>query len=110
MRIVVADLFQLGRDGGSFNSEIKNKVLHAKAKVQESYVEEINAGSADSGRFYVVDEEATKEFYETKARKKELIEAKNEAEKLSKEDLLNSIVEKKTSQTSRRAKRDTDEI
>ena len=64
--IVVANLWQLSRDGGKFDQKNKTKILHANAKISKDYVDEINASSIDSGRFYEVDEEKTKEFHDAK--------------------------------------------
>jgi Na+-transporting NADH:ubiquinone oxidoreductase subunit NqrC len=94
--IVVADLYQLGRSGGVFDTNLKLNIVHAKAKVQKEYVEEINASAIDSGRYYVIDEESTELFSKAQKEKHAKLEAKKEVEKLSKEDLLDVIVEKKT--------------
>ena len=41
-RIVVANLYRLGKDGDSFSKDFK-KLVRSKAKITEDYVKQINA-------------------------------------------------------------------
>ena len=59
MKIVVANLYQLGRKDGKFDINSKVEKLHANAKITEDYVNEFNESSVTSGRFYEIDVEAT---------------------------------------------------
>ena len=59
-RIVVANLFRLGKDGDKFSKDFK-KIVRSRAKVTESYVKGINANWKMGGMIYEIDEKATKE-------------------------------------------------
>lgn len=59
-RIVVANLYRLGKDGDSFSKKFKTEV-RSRAKVTEDYVKRVNANWATGGMIYKIDEKATKE-------------------------------------------------
>lgn len=76
--IVVADLYQLQRVAGKFTKEHKS-LYHAKAKVSESFVEKFNAEWQDSGKLYIIDEEATTQNIESREAQ---IQSRKKAEEL----------------------------
>ncbi|MGR3221305.1 MAG: hypothetical protein ACUZ8H_16030 [Candidatus Anammoxibacter sp.] len=61
-KTVVAVLFKLGRDNDKYNKEMK-KIYHPKAVVSKGYVENFNKDWQESGKYYEIDKEATKEYY-----------------------------------------------
>jgi|WetSurMetagenome_2_1015567.scaffolds.fasta_scaffold65635_2 hypothetical protein len=62
-KIIVADLYQLAILDGKFSKE-HTKLLRKGAKVEESYFKQVNSNSEDSGKLYILDKEATKEYNE----------------------------------------------
>lgn len=58
MEIVVADLYQLGKDGNQFSKSMK-KLIRSKTKQVKSHVDEVNARWEAGGRIYEIDEAAT---------------------------------------------------
>ena len=60
---VVADLFQLGKVDGKFDKELR-KLYHSKQKVSRHYVEDYNVNAETSGKMYIIDKEATKQYHE----------------------------------------------
>lgn len=90
MEIVVADLFQLQRVNGKFSKE--HKILsHPSQKVTKNYVDEINENSHESGKFYVIDKEATKKNKSEREEHLKALELEVEASKISAKDLLGAI-------------------
>jgi hypothetical protein len=79
-RIVVADLYRLGKDGDKFSKDFKTKV-RSKAKVGEDYVNTCNANWITSGLLYVIDEKATKERDEL------VLKANNPLAKMTRDEL-----------------------
>ena len=59
-KIVVANLYRLGKDGDKFSKTFKTRV-RSKAKIGEDYVKKCNANWKTSGQIYEIDEVATKE-------------------------------------------------
>jgi hypothetical protein len=90
MEIVVADLFQLQRVNGKFSKE--HKILsHPSQKVTKNYVDEINENSHESGKFYVINVEATKKNKADREEHLKALELEDEASKISAKDLLGAI-------------------
>lgn len=90
MEIVVADLFQLQRVNGKFSTE--HKILsHPSQKVTNNYVDEINDNSHESGKFYVINVEATKKNKADREEHLKALELEDEASKISAKDLLGAI-------------------
>lgn len=90
MEIVVADLFQLQRVNGKFSKE--HKILsHPSQKVTKNYVDEINENSHESGKFYVINVEATKKNKAEREEHLKALELEDEASKISAKDLLGAI-------------------
>lgn len=90
MEIVVADLFQLQRVNGKFSTE--HKILsHPSQKVTKNYVDEINDNSHESGKFYVINVEATKKNKADREEHLKALELEDEASKISAKDLLGAI-------------------
>lgn len=90
MEIVVADLFQLQRVNGKFSTE--HKILsHPSQKVTKNYVDEINENSHESGKFYIINVEATKKNKADREDHLKALELEDEASKISAKDLLGAI-------------------
>ena len=79
-KIVVANLFRLGKDGDKFSMKFKTKV-RSKAKVGEDYVKTFNANWKTSGMIYEIDEKATKE------RDEKVLKANNPLAKMTRDEL-----------------------
>jgi hypothetical protein len=79
-KIVVATLYRLGKDGDKFSKDFKTK-MRSKAKVNEDYVNTVNANWKTSGQLYVIDEAATKERDEL------VLKANNPIAKLTRDEL-----------------------
>jgi hypothetical protein len=94
-KIVVANLFRLGKDGDKFSKEFKT-LMRSGAKIPESYVNQINAGWKTSGQFYEIDKEATKKRNDslTKSNEPTRKELKEKADKLGLEYPSNIKTEK----------------
>jgi hypothetical protein len=74
--MVFAELYQLGRDSGGFTKEFKTKVRD-KSIVPRKWVDKINERYANSGKWYEVFEDETKEMFAEGAEK---VKAIKEAE------------------------------
>lgn len=79
-KIVVANLFRLGKDGDKFSMKFKTGV-RSKAKVGVDYVKTFNANWKTSGMVYEIDEKATKE------RDESVLKANNPIAKLTRDEL-----------------------
>lgn len=90
MKIVVADLYQLQRMNGKFTVQHKT-LVHPKQKVTESYVNEINENSEENGRFYIIDEEATKKNHEAREQHMKALEMREQAAKITPEAILGAL-------------------
>lgn len=113
MEIVVADLFQLQRVNGKFSTE--HKILsHPSQKITKNYVDEINENSHESGKFYVINVEATKKNKADREEHLKALELEDEASKISAKDLLGAIskgvkAEKKAKQKEVESDEDSEE-
>lgn len=58
----VAKLYRLlTKENHQFKRDGQKQLIRSNALVTEEYINEVNAGSGDSGQMYVIDEEATKQ-------------------------------------------------
>ena len=58
-RTVICKKLRLGKDGNTYSKKLIAEVERTNAKISESYVKEFNKNYKNSGRIYVIDEEAT---------------------------------------------------
>ena len=79
-KMVVAKQYQLASMNGAFNAEHKT-VVRERTVVERKFVEKFNLTSNQSGKMYIIDEEATKEFYGEFESKKSALKESAEIEK-----------------------------
>lgn len=96
MEFVIAKLIQTPRYDGKYDkSNIQHgRVLKPNRSIEKNYLEDFNANFGINGQYYVVDEEATKEFNVKLQDSKDERKRKEAAKQLLGSDLINAIVNK----------------
>lgn len=89
--MAVASYYKLMKNGKSFTLDHKEQ-LEARVLVPRKHIEKINANYQDTGKYYIIDEEATDETYaEGEAKVKKVKEAK--AKKARMVDAMTDLVD-----------------
>lgn len=100
--MVVAELYQLGRDSGGFTKEFKTKVRD-KSIVPRKWVDKINERYENSGKWYEVFEDETKEMFAQGAEKvKTIKEAESNAGEIA--DILTAGLKEAKKPKAKKAK------
>lgn len=91
-KTVIANFFQLGREGNKFSRELKRE-LRKDSPVEMAHIVAINGQWANCGKLYEVDEEKTEEWQEKVGEHKENLVKRDKAEKLGAKKLASALAE-----------------
>lgn len=69
-KMVVADSYQLGKMGAEFSKDLKGELLRSSQVVTREWAEQMNESHKVAGKWYEIDEDATKEYYDSKGKSK----------------------------------------
>jgi len=103
--IVVADLHRLKNRKNEVYQLDGTKELERKGmRVEQSYVDQTNGNSKVSGKLFIVDEEATKEWLVENAKSTEAHKLRAEKEKIGLTEQAEALIEKSKPKKARRTK------
>lgn len=91
---VVADLFILGRTGDKFDKELK-KVFYKKAKISKAFVDDYNKDWQSRGKFYEIDEKATRAYHEDATVLKDIRKEKDQSLADAADMVMNAVKKSK---------------
>lgn len=89
-KTVIADFYQLMRENKNFSPDHK-KLEQEKQPVEVSHLVQINSNWAQNGKLYVIDEDATEEWFEKLEDHREGLKEKDKLEKAAGEALKGAL-------------------